>query len=233
VNGQTFIGCLRSWSRLTEEEKKTGDRLHQTTGSHRSAAECLFAGMQATNVTPHSGPLALEDPQAMMVRAYLWAFFQAAKSALDSLGREINLVYWGLDDEKTFFEPATRARWTTFYSVRQKLLLSHRFRNDAVACLLDRRTSGPTADAGYRALSHWANVGLVCPLTVGPIEPRPDATSGALTVAQSLVWLPDDPRSSTLTYAEKYEVSAVGEGILQWLGAFVDEVYQALEGQID
>jgi hypothetical protein len=163
-----------------------------------------------------------------LIRSYLWGFLQAAKAVLDSIGREINLVYWSLDDQKRFFDPLGRARWTSLYTVREKLLLYGEFQADPVSQLLKQKTMEPIADRPYRDLSHLANVGLSCPLILGPIERRPEVSSEVLTVAQCRVWLPDDPRTDPLTYAEGFEINATGQGILLWLDEFLDEVYAAL-----
>jgi hypothetical protein len=73
----------------------------------------------------------------------------------------------------------------------------------------------------------------VIPLIIGPVIPLVEPLSGPLAVKQCRVLLPDDPRIERLTYEQGYEVNQTGQGILDWLERFIDELYAALAVSIE
>lgn len=193
---------------------------------HMRASE-FFARLRECRVHLRDGLFPLEEDEAQAIESHLWAFFQAGKQLLDALAREVNLIYWHRDEAGRFDDPLTKVRWISFYTVRQKLLTHEQFAHEPIRQLFERHASGQAADPPYRALSHWANVGLLAPLVMGPVV-SDVAADHPLSVGQCRILLPDDPRQFPTTYDQGFEINATGRSILTWLTWFMDEVYRAL-----
>ncbi|MBI3951172.1 MAG: hypothetical protein HY314_12045 [Acidobacteria bacterium] len=222
---------VRAWLGLQdipERSLSAAALFHHATSADLSRASWFFSRLAETQVYPQPHALRADDPLAQVVEGLLWAFLQSGKLVLDSLAREINLVYWHLDDEDQFYDPVRQARWASFYMVRQKLLTSGPFRDDPVSKVLERETIAETPEPAYRVLSHLTNVSVVVPMMIGPILAGDESQSGPLPLSRCRIMLPDDSRLETLTYDQGFEANEVGRMILLWLDRFLDEVYAAL-----
>jgi hypothetical protein len=225
---EAFIQAWLTLPYVPESVLLNAGIFHETTSLSLSRARCLFSILSCTPVETRSAALGAVDEVVRGVESHLWAFLQAGKLVLDSVAREINLVFWHLDGGGRYFEHPAKARWTSFYTVRKKLLSHSGFRDDRVIRVLGERTMGDAADAPYRALSHLANASLVSPLVIGPVSSLCGPTAGRIPLAQCRVLIPDDPREEPLTYAHGLEINRTGGEILTWLEDFLDVICGAL-----
>ncbi len=159
----------------------------------------------------------------------MWSFLQLAKGALDAVAREVNLVYWHVDARRRLFDPLGRARWVTFYTVRERLLGLEEFREDPLVRMLEARTRAETADPIYRELSHLAAASLTAPRLIGHVG-RSDPKRGepSLRASEARILIPDDPRQWPPTYERGFEMNTLFPAILRWLEQFTDDVYEKL-----
>lgn len=227
-----FIQAWLSVENLSRESLHAAGLFHAATFAYQNRLADIFALLRRLQIQAQPKPLPLDHPEARRIERHLWAFLQTGKLMLDSLAREVNLVYWLRDEQHRFVNPFDKPRWVSFYTVRQQLLGSEAFQDDPLIPLL-KRTIGETAEPTYQTLSHLANVSLLAPLVIGPILSPGEATSDLAPVSQWRVLLPDDPRAERLTYARGYEVNETGHEILRWSERFVDEVYAALALTLD
>ncbi len=225
---ESFVQAWTGVEGLPEWTLEAAARFHESTYVGLDRAVSFYASLTEVLLQPQSKLSPVDSSTARLVERYLWAFFQTGKLSLDSIAREVNLVYWHLDEEKRFDHPIAKPRWTSFYTVRQKLLRYEPCRQDPVSQVLKLRTTGEVADPAYRALSHWANVSLIGPVRIGPIRPSEHSGPPPWPLRECRVLLPDDPREEPFTYTSGFEVNQTGKEILSWLDRFVDEVYAAL-----
>lgn len=221
---------IQGWIRLQMPELWVclAGRYHAASFVCHTRAREFFARLRACRIHPRDDLLPLGETETQSIESHLWAFFQAGKLLLDALAREVNLIYWHRDGAGLFDDPLTKARWISFYTVRQKLLAHDQFAREPISQLLARHTTGETADPPYQALSHWANVGLMVPLLIGPVVSDVAPSDQSPSVGQCRILLPDDPRQFPTTYDRGFEINALGTSILAWLAWFMDEVYRAL-----
>jgi hypothetical protein len=222
---------IRAWTErqgIPDELRRAAALFHAATYVQWDRARYFFCHLAEFQIQPQPTPGSIDDPQARQIQSQLWAFLQAGKQVLDSLAREVNLIYFLLDEHGRFFNPMGKPRWISFYTVRQKLLADDPVPGHPVSRVLKRRTFEETADPAYRTLSLLAHVSLIVPLIVGPIIPQAESSSSRLKLGQCRVLLPDDPREEKLTYTEGLEVNQTGQQILDWLEQFLDEMYMAL-----
>jgi hypothetical protein len=225
-----FVEALGDWTRITEEEKRAAAGFHQATCFWLSFAADGYREIQ-DGLVPVGIP-APADPLVQVAQRRLWTFLQSAKSMLDSLGREINLVYWGLDDEKRFFNPLVQMRWTTFYTVREKVLLYDEFRDDPLGRLLRARSRSETAERVYLELSHLMNISMIGPPVIGRVDPSGSVQEAVVKVSEAKVWLPDDPRRLPFTFARGFEVNRLFKEALDWLEILAADVYDTLHTKL-
>lgn len=221
-----FVECIRDWLRLSEEERALGARFHEATYSFLVVARSFYDEARRGEI-PEASPSPAEL-QGHRLPRQLWSFFLASKATLDALAREINLVYWALDPLKRFFHPLDRQRWVTFYTVREKVLLSGE-RDDPLIPLLVLRTRSPTADRPYRDLSHLATACLVHPPVIAAVHLAETGKKEPITVSDAVVYLADDFLSESVTTERAFEVTRLGREIVVWLEQFMDDVYERLE----
>ncbi len=223
-----FVEGVRAWLALDELGRQRAASLHWNTCWFQQAALDVYVELLEEEI-PISESRASPAPFCSLERK-VWSFLQLAKAALDAVAREINLVYWYLDPQRRFFDPAERTRWVTFYTVREKLLSLEEFREDPLARMLAARTRATTADPIYRDLSDLAAASLTSPPAIERIEPVDlQRASSPLRVRQVRLFLPDDPRVRPFTYERGFEVNALFPMILRWLELFTDEVYDKLD----
>lgn len=224
---RTFVEAWMAVNHPSRESLHAAGLFHAATFAYLNRLAYFFTTLGELQVQAQPRPLPINHPDARLIESQLWAFLQIGKLTLDSLAREMNLVYWLRDEEHRVVDPFHKPRWISFYTVRQRLLRSEAFQADPVMAAL-KHTIGETAEPAYQSLSYLANVSLVAPLLIGPILRRGDAASDIASVSQCRVLVPDDPRAERLTYERGYEVNETGREILRWSERFVDEVYAAL-----
>jgi len=227
---RAFVERLRGCETLTEEEERAAALFHTATYLFLRQAEGLYQEIIESDIPVVT--FSLTDPAIQSLQFKLWGFLHSAKSVLDSLAREINLVYWRVDPLRQLFDPFAKPRWITFYTVRERLLLLDAFRGDPLCHLLRERTRSEAADQVYRDLSHLANASLICLPMIGRIEPKTSPTETAVKVHEARVLIPDDPSCWPYTYVRGFEVNRLFQEILHWLEELADEVYDNLEAKV-
>lgn len=221
-----FVERLRAWSALDEAGRQHAAFAHWGTCWFQRAALDVYLELLDMEILRE----VLEVAGFSTLEQRMWSFLQLAKGALDAVAREINLVYWHVDARRRLFDPMGRARWVTFYTVRERLLTLEEFREDPLVRMLEARTRAETADPIYRELSHLAAASLTAPRLIGRVERSDLGREGiAVRVSEARIFIPDDPRKWPPTYERGFEVNALFPAILRWLEQFTDDVYDKLD----
>ncbi len=225
-----FVEQLRAWSAFDDVGRQYAALAHWSTCWFQRATLDVYLELLNEEVPCEAFGSEGTIVSFSALEQKMWSFLQLAKGALDAVAREINLVYWHVDARRRLFDPMGRARWVTFYTVRERLLGLEEFREDPLVRMLEARTRAETADPIYRELSHLAAASLTAPRLIGRVE-RPDLRrrETPLRASEARIFIPDDPRQWPPTYERGFEMNALFPAILRWLEHFTDDVYDKLD----